>query len=86
MTDLFPDLPQQDSPRLAWMKRYGVKTTMTPEPVVGSVCDLTGEEVVEWYAYIQEGEQAQGGHTEDEAIAAFAKAQGMRLWNEEALP
>ena len=69
--ELFPaESVTGKSPRLRWMERHGVTTR----------CSGTF-----WFA--GKGEPIQGqlgcGKTEDEAITAWAKANGVRLWNEE---
>ena len=86
--ELFPAASvAMDSPRLRWMKKHGVHTEKLP--------DESGLERT-WYAWVGDFNEAiehggddpnAGGYalaeTEDDAILLIAKANGLRLWNEE---
>ena len=83
MDTLFP-IPEQPSPRLAWIKRHEVRTEYAkgmPEP--WSAWD--GELI----ACIEAGgsDPKIGGYatgkTEDEALSNLAIGRGWKLWNEE---
>jgi hypothetical protein len=83
--ELFTDAAvAMDSPRLRWMKKHDVHTA--------DFNDCQGP----WAAWIGDFEEAADrgesnpyaggyarGKTEDEAILLLAKANGLRLWNEE---
>jgi hypothetical protein len=69
-SDLFPDC-KMDSPRLAWMKRYGIKVQEHGMKFLASDGSLN---------YVAEmGHVTAYGETEDDALAAL----GIPLWNEE---
>jgi hypothetical protein len=91
MNMIHPELfsvPEQDSPRRAWLKRYGVKTAQTKFKT-GDEGEF-GNDLFPWYAWIY-GETYRnaldynqaGGATEDDAISNLAKKKRWRLWNEE---
>jgi hypothetical protein len=69
--------PAQDSPRLAWMKRYGVKTFDRGYSGTDEMGDFE-----RWTAGVGASNYVDGA-TEDEAIANWAKEHGLKLWNEE---
>jgi len=71
MSELF-NVPEQLSPRLAWLKKYDVQVKQFPG------------HANEWSAW--DGKQGFMGHgaTEADAITAYAKERGIKLWNEEA--
>jgi hypothetical protein len=72
------------SPRLAWIKKHGVRLHHSPSEYPDST----------WCAWFPDNEEIEGiperedlcgyGMTEDEAICALATIYDMRLWNEEA--
>lgn len=71
--ELFPpETVQMNSPRLAWIKKYGIVTyhSLPNEP---DHCWFAGFQ--DWW--ITEGE------TEDEALAALARYCNLPLWNTE---
>ena len=73
-SDLFPDC-RQDSPRLAWMKRHGVEVVELPVKQDGQYPFCAGTaSLMHAFGY---------GDTEDDALADFAKRNGIPLWNEE---
>ena len=74
--------PTVDSPRLAWMKRHGVKTIKVEGELRPGEEDEFGNYVFDWYCSGATGHQM-GGETEDEAIAAWARSANVRLWNGE---
>ena len=69
-SDLFPDC-RQDSPRLAWMKRYGVFTYHDERGYYVSLYDAKPSSRTSFF------------ETEDEALASWAAGCGIPLWNEE---
>lgn len=79
---LLLDVPQQLSPRLAWMRDHGVTTRKLPDEWSNSECPETGEWISTWQATEEDSKGWYGGDTEDEAIVALAKAKGLKLWNE----
>lgn len=88
--DLFK-VPEQDSPRRKWLKRYGVKTVNFPSVQSGDEDEL-GIEMFPWYAWIYDDAPGDakdynraGGATEADAISNLAIKKKWRLWNEEGL-
>ena len=74
-SDLFPDC-RQDSPRLAWMKRHGIKVTLPLIMGLEHVC----------VQHKPSGKVRYGGPSggdEDEVLARLASELGIPLWNEE---
>ncbi len=77
MSELFT-IPEQLSPRLAWMKRYEISTVDVGHsweawgwfPVLDDPIILTRY----WIGH---------GNTDGEALADLAKQAGIKLWNEE---
>jgi hypothetical protein len=93
MTDLFP-IPETPSPRLAWMKKHSLSSRHYSKVEIGFEDEFSGERIYPWIVYsvpFQAGGQfcgdsvAAGGDTEDEALTNWAKANGVKLWNEEGL-
>lgn len=88
MKELF-EIQPCDSPRLKWMKKHGVHTMHNKGVNPGDECDVTGETLYPWCAYVgvnvfPKPEGLLGcGNTEDEAICELAKRRGWKLWNEE---
>ena len=77
MSELFtPSTITQDSPRLAWMKRYDVETREVVEDETGAA---DGWMATGWN---RDRKFAVESASEDEAIAALALRMGVRLWNE----
>lgn len=71
MNELFPIAEvTAESPRLAWLKRHGVKTA---------------QGALGWSAWRQRDSCACHGDTENDAIADLADLMGVPLWNEEEL-
>ena len=68
MNELF-EIPECKSPRLRWMERYNIQTTDDP---------IT----LGWMAF-GKIEGVGFGDTEEEAVLAYAKNAGIKLWNEE---
>ena len=68
--EMMPDEGKQDSPRLAWMKRHGIRMVPTDEPVLGDFAATDGCSTIY-------------GESEDDALAALAEYDGIPLWNEE---
>lgn len=88
--ELFPAAAiTADSPRLAWMKRHGLKTWPTRGWVGDTTCPETGADIRQWNA-ARDGHEPGMIHapvcsadTEDEALAELALKLGLKLWNEE---
>jgi hypothetical protein len=86
--DLF-NVPQQDSPRLAWLKRHNVRTQKTDNKIGDE--DEMGNKLFPWYAFVgadmmrTDSRDITGGETEADAIANLAIKRGLRLWMEEGL-
>ena len=79
MTELF-HIPETPSPRLRWMQEHDVKT------IPGAWDSFTERE--RWAAYagsIDDMPELYYGDTADDAITEFAKANNIRLWNEEGV-
>ena len=81
-------VPEQDSPRRAWLKRYGVKTVQTKFKSGDE--DEFGHECFPWYAWIYgdtypdaHDYNRSGGATEADAIANLAIKKRWKLWMEE---
>lgn len=80
------------SPRLRWIERHGLKTKFDPDWSPGDEDDL-GREKFPWYVARTGANitadftnaRTFGGATEDDALAAWARANGHRMWNEEPL-
>lgn len=75
---LFIDEVATKSPRLAWMEKHGIVTRES------KLADIP--QGLRWCAFFKGCEfnyQPRYGATEDEALAAVAKAHDFKLWNEE---
>ena len=73
MSEFLFDVPQVDSPRLAWMKKH--KLWARQNVVLNDL----------WRCIQEGGRTVDGeGTTEDEAITDWAIQNDVRLWNEEA--
>ncbi len=81
MNDSLFEIPEQLSPRLAWMREHGVTTRHCPGEWT---CEFTGTEGPCWIASDDFSDPLNftSGDTEDEAIVALAKENGWPLWNE----
>lgn len=87
MSEELFSVPESKSPKLRWMERHGLRTKHNPDSQHGDEDDF-GNELFRWYAWKYEGKlnpprNAAGGDTEDDALAAWAVANGKLLWNEE---
>ena len=89
--DLFPDVKEVLSPRLAWMQKHSV--TVRQELGDGQECDLTGEEGPLWVAWAGDWGGAENmrllasrfiarASSEEEALIRLAFLHGIKLWNE----
>lgn len=67
MTDLFPDLPESLSPKLAWLARYGLTTRRL--------------ESGRWECALDEENWARG-EDEEEAIVSFCVKTGLGHYNQ----
>lgn len=77
------DVPVVESPRLRWIKAHRIVTRKTDHEVQPGEEDCDGMDVYQWYAW--SSQRRYGGPTEDDALAAWARANGARLWNEEGV-
>ena len=79
------ETPQQDSPRLAWIKRHGLKVTINKNIPNGGEEDEFGNEAFpcECRSSVHKFAHVGLGDTEDEAIRDWAIRNGRPLWNEE---
>ena len=84
MKDELFSVPEVKSPRLRWIEKHGVevKPTLDWDP---DAEDENGDVVHAWYASDDQWRHKHGGDTENDALAAWAIARGVRLWNEEGL-
>ena len=87
MKELLFDMPEQLSPRLAWMKAHCVKTEHTEFTTDDE--DEFGNRMFPWYAFIgvlhfgdARDSQCAGGETEDEALVALAIKKGWPDWRQ----
>lgn len=90
MESLFPTMPEQLSPRLAWFKKYHVfvhengGTEIEEDPETGS--DIYPFIAASGAEFDEDGTLLNGiygrGMTEDEALANLAKRLKVNLWNE----
>jgi ethanolamine utilization protein EutQ (cupin superfamily) len=75
------DIPESESPRLKWMKKHGIKTFCS-----GKAQDFDGKPWNCWTGDLCEAMESNTlaiGETEADTIAAWAKINNVRLWNEE---
>ena len=79
---LFGDMPVVKSPKLLWLEKYGVKTRKADHIVQPGEEDDQGGDITQWKAWNYLS-KAYGGATEDDALAAWARARGVRMWFEE---
>ena len=78
------EVEPQDSPRLAWIKKYKIIIQNFPNVKTGDE-DEFGNEMFQWVAISQLSAGASGeGATENNAIANLAIKLGWKLWNEES--
>lgn len=76
MTDNLFDIPEQLSPRLAWMKKHDIRINKDDNRDDKRIWRACGED--------QDDDTFEGyGSTEDEAIVDIAKKLHLKLWNEE---
>lgn len=75
---LFGDMPVAKSPRLKWIERHG----MHLEPLENESPEYGDGNV--WKAW-NNHTQACYGTTQDDALAAWARANGARMWFEEGV-
>lgn len=93
MNDTLFDLPEQPSPRLAWMRKHGIITLhhapgrgVPPTWFAGFAewwPDKHGENFFAWETAHNGDSRIGEGDTEDEALAQLAYHWDMKLWNEE---
>lgn len=73
-----------DSPRLAWIKKHGVKTHCAPHCCEAPWCAwFAGNEYVGNPGIPDNPDACGYGHSEDEAIQDLAVGYNVPLWNEE---
>ena len=70
------ELPEQLSPRLAWMKKHVLEVKDTEFDVDGD-----GQFIV----WENKRPTKHKGHTEDDALTSWAKSKHFHLWNEEGI-
>lgn len=85
-TPLFPTLPKQPSPRLAWMEREGVTTHHNPkcrEPWCAWIGTHQGDfETLARYCILMETDgRLAYGKTENEALLALIAGGRVKHWN-----
>lgn len=82
-------VPEVKSPRMRWIAKHALVTQHHPEVTVGDECAETGAELYPWTAKQSSccypKNVAQGGATEDDALASWARQNGVRMWFEEGL-
>lgn len=72
------DMPEQLSPRLAWMREHGIRIATDRRDAWGDNPD----KVWPFHAFVPFRAEA-FGDTEDEAIVDLAKQLNLKLWNEQ---
>jgi len=90
-TDQLFDVPEQLSPRLAWMKKHNVITYRCPSDGlwVADFCEDGNEDFKDPYSYFAKETAMNGDHyiglgqSEDEAITHLCIRCRVKLWNEE---
>ena len=78
MSELF-DIPESLSPRLRWLIKHKIHTFKS-----GNAEDFDGEPWSAWQAENKNDlpSDYETGATEDDAIAKWARQNGVKLWNE----
>ncbi len=72
-TDLFGEMPTSLSPRLLWMRSHNLSSCMADfDPSIHCVSNETSGVIGQ-------------GQTLDQALADWARKNGVRLWGEEGL-
>ena len=92
MNDLF-EIPPSLSPRLAWIKKHGLTIRHDSKIQPDAEDEFSGERLYPFVVYAGEfprdgifaGNRGAWGDSEDEALVAWAKSHGIKLWNEENL-
>lgn len=84
-------IPEVKSPRLKWIAAHNLHTKHFPDRREGDECPETGADMHPWEAWQHAGKvyppgNSCGGPTEDDALANWARNNGVRMWNEEAMP
>lgn len=84
MNDLLIDVPVQLSPRLAWMKFYGVRTFAFEGADGGTewMAWCGAQNAFEVHSQPERTAFRAFAGSEDEATARHASRRGLRLWNE----
>ena len=78
MSELFkPEMVAGDSPRLKWIKRHQLKTERAFDEYYDEMRWCAWRDLAT--CFDSEG----SGITEDDAIADWARRNGVKLWNEE---
>jgi hypothetical protein len=85
MSELFDaQMGEGKSPRLKWLEKHGLKTH---DYGAAFVSPETGHEFGRWTCYLESDyytfSKWANGETEADAIADWARLNGVRLWNEE---
>lgn len=86
--ELFPpESVAMDSPRLAWCKKWGIRTVPQHPHMVGAESPESGDTIKAWFVvdtFCHPGEPIIGcqGDTEDEALTEYAMRFERPHWNE----
>lgn len=84
MSDELFEVPECKSPKLQWMEKHRVEVKRLGFDVGPDEEDEDGRRLFQYNASDDGWKHSYGGETEDDALAAWARARGKRLWNEEA--
>lgn len=89
MSEFLFNVKETLSPRLAWMRKHGIKLHATPPELVGQEDELEGE-IAAFYAYVGEQDdfanvvanKIASGATDNEALLNLAAKLKIKHWNE----
>lgn len=90
MNDLF-EIPPSLSPRLAWIKKHDLTIRHDSKIQPDAEDEFSGERLYPFEVFVGKfpgtfaGNRSAWGDSEDEALVAWAKSHGIKLWNEENL-
>ena len=84
-------VPKVKSPRLRWIEKHRLVTQHHRGIAMGDEDPETGEDLYPWTAWKTGSKPAPwrsecGGATEDDALAGWARNNGVRMWFEEGMP
>ena len=87
--DLFPNLPETLSPKLSWLRKHGLVTSLDDDLDELFESPETGDICFPWLCGKKDGdlcaENTGGGRTEDEAILNYCEKTGTKHWSLEIL-